>query len=980
MRRLCRVYALSGLLSLGYQVAWFRIFVDAFGSTNLTFALVLCNFIGGLGAGALASGWITRRIETRLRLGSPLRVYGLVELLIAATVLLTPLVTAVPAGVGGTFPYVLEDGVHHLTLACRLVTVGLGIACIFVPCFLMGVTFPLLCHAFGRDARFPSLLYAWNTLGAATGVLACEFVLLPTLGHEWTLIAFAVVNAALGALFLVGSPVPVPSASLPTPPPAPPAPSEAATAAAADTLVAPIDAVMRPGPLVTPGVLLVCAIISGLVTGCLEADVYRRLLFLGGSADIAMSFISFWAILGIFTGSTLVRARPRLRFGVVRLGVLAGVALYGLAWWQGFWLRDAVAYPLAGRGVTGLLVLSGLFVFPAFALVSLLLPYVCNGIQAGRRHLGRAYGLNTVAFCAGITGFTWGAPYVNAFYALRLALVVCAVLAVSLLLLRAGRALPRWHPYALGATLAVAALLTPREFAPGCFPPATTPAVHPVRAMMSNGAQTTFIVEEPAGDVLYFTHHPMSGTSPGSIRYMRLMAHVPLMAHPAPRTALLICFGVGNTASAIACHETIERIDVVDLNPNVFRTAPEFADTNHDVIDDPRVRLIHDDGRHFLDRTDGRYDLVTSEPPPPRHAGVARLYSRECYDAVRDHLTPLGMMTQWLPVYQMSPKSVDLAVGTFLDVFPHALLFTGNQDEFVLVGSGRPIDLANIEHSFAARTGVRRDLLDVRIDRPLQILARIVQGDATLRRHYAGGTIITDRRNDFSRCIVSPHAPSIAYDPRAVAAEIGLDRLVAGPGLERTLGDLRRLVGVVPDFPVASLMTVRYGDSRDVAGADVDWIRAKALVTEAAIKLVGEGSDAALPVLARALDAAPGHPTIIEYAARALHAAGNAAAALEGWERLVRMIPDAPHVHAGWAETLLALGRPDEAVAAARRAADIAPEWAPGHRIHADARLAAGDVRGAREAYEAALALDADDEAARVGLAAAAARAGAATD
>ena len=51
MTRVFLVYCLSGFVSLGYQVAWFRIYVDRFGSTNLTFALVLCNFIAGLGLG-----------------------------------------------------------------------------------------------------------------------------------------------------------------------------------------------------------------------------------------------------------------------------------------------------------------------------------------------------------------------------------------------------------------------------------------------------------------------------------------------------------------------------------------------------------------------------------------------------------------------------------------------------------------------------------------------------------------------------------------------------------------------------------------------------------------------------------------------------------------------------------------------------------------------------------------------------------------
>ena len=100
-----------------------------------------------------------------------------------------------------------------------------------------------------------------------------------------------------------------------------------------------------------------------------------------------------------------------------------------------------------------------------------------------------------------------------------------------------------------------------------------------------------------------------------------------------------------------------------------------------------------------------------------------------------------------------------------------------------------------------------------------------MQDDAALRHHYAGGPIISDRRNDFSRCVVSPHAPIVAYDPQEVARAIDLGRLRSGDQLARALGDLNVLVGVVPDFPVASLMAVRHGDDPDVPGADVDWVR-----------------------------------------------------------------------------------------------------------------------------------------------------------
>ncbi len=51
-RAVLALYALSGLLSLGYQVVWFRLFADRYGATTFTFGMVVLCFIGGLGLGA----------------------------------------------------------------------------------------------------------------------------------------------------------------------------------------------------------------------------------------------------------------------------------------------------------------------------------------------------------------------------------------------------------------------------------------------------------------------------------------------------------------------------------------------------------------------------------------------------------------------------------------------------------------------------------------------------------------------------------------------------------------------------------------------------------------------------------------------------------------------------------------------------------------------------------------------------------------
>src|SRR2546422_835633 len=83
-------------------------------------------------------------------------------------------------------------------------------------------------------------------------------------------------------------------------------------------------------------------------------------------------------------------------------------------------------------------------------------------------------------------------------------------------------------------------------------------------------------------------------------RYMRAFAHIPLLSMEAPERALVIAFGVGNTAHAASLHPTIQRIDVVDTSREVLDHADYFAEANRGVLKDPRVSVYVNDGRHHL--------------------------------------------------------------------------------------------------------------------------------------------------------------------------------------------------------------------------------------------------------------------------------------------------------------------------------------------------------------------------------------------
>ena len=717
----------------------------------------------------------------------------------------------------------------------QMTQIGTAVACVLIPCFFMGVTFPLLCNTFldvrGSD-RFPSVLYAWNTLGACTGVLACQFILLPLVGHGSLYWLMALVNILLGSYFLIVGGDPVKASAGSAPDEAPPDSADKGT---------------------SQSMLLACATLSGLLAGALEGDTFKRVEFvIQVTPGAAMTFISFWAILGIILASITVHRCRWLGLYDIKLAFVGSLVYYGStarprtmdaiqAWVQANVLPVPAPDPLpflysAGvtfpSNLTQLLIFIGIVVFPTFYLISLLLPYVCNRTQGNRRHIGMTYGLNTVAFCAGLIGFTLIAPRVNIFYSVKLFLVLFVVCVVQLCFISETRRFHRWKPVLLAVAFMIACFVVPTRFDRSVFHPLSPSVKYPVTSVKSDGNFTTHVVSEIDENekTIYFGRLSMSATRFEAQVYMRLLAHFPLLAQDNPRHALLICFGVGNTASAIAVHDTIDHIDIVDLNDKVFESASEFDKWNRQVYKDERVRLIHDDGRHFLDITDGKYDIVTSEPPPPMAAGVYRLYSQEYYESVLDHLTPTGMMSQWLPIYQMPRESIELAIRTFINVFPNALLISGWGNDFILVGSPSEINLATIEARFYQSDQVLLDLEQAETQNVIALLGRIVDSDRGLRIKYAEGRIISDQHNDLEQLLMTPEPmDGLAFDPVSVLEDLQLDDLAIGPKLRETMLHFGRLRHRVPGFPFESMANQQRRESDNISLSDADWITIRRL-------------------------------------------------------------------------------------------------------------------------------------------------------
>lgn len=238
---------------------------------------------------------------------------------------------------------------------------------------------------------------------------------------------------------------------------------------------------------------------------------------------------------------------------------------------------------------------------------------------------------------------------------------------------------------------------------------------------------------------------PEVPTDPGSLMAFRLLGHLPCLFHPQPRRGLVLCFGAGITASAMALHP-LKRIDAVEVCPEVIEAARCFSKENRNILEDPRLRLLRDESRHYLERSRTRYDVVACDSTHPRSADSFMLYTREFYGAVRTSLRPEGILAQWLPLHGLRPTEFRRIVRTFLDAFPHASLWFA--DRFtILLGPLSP--LAVDRRLFAERISagpVRQDLAAVDLDDPCALLSCCLAGPRALARYTARARALTDRQ------------------------------------------------------------------------------------------------------------------------------------------------------------------------------------------------------------------------------------------
>ncbi len=625
-------------------------------------AITLACTMLGLAVGASVGG----RLLARRPPDRPIRVYGLLEAVIGVSGLLLP--------VGFDLLARADGWAWRVSPVLAPVVQALGIIVLLgIPTVAMGATVPLFAVIARRRDTSIGRLYGLNTAGAAVGVLASAFILLPEFGVALTGAFMASVDLAVaaGAWLIGGEPASANVASANVT-------SDADAAAAAPDA---IDGSAGPTPVFALKAALAAAAVTGGATFVLEVAWFRALRAAFQSTTDSFALMLF-AVLGPLALGARIAVRLPARRAVV--GTAAGVAgvLVLIAtpiieradllapnyadWWMSLAIRLGVALALMG---------------PAVVAIGVVFPWLMER-RPNPGDAGRLYAANTLSAVAGSLVAGWILLPILGFAATAwLAGVALAALGVALS--GPGRA------RTLTVAVAVAALLGAVAFETGLgrirvLAPHVGQAYTVVSSREGPDASVV-VIELHSGDRELLIDGFQASGEARTGHYMAWMGRLPMLLRGPAERAMVICFGTGQTANALR-REVPDNLDIVELSGAVIASAGEFA-SNEGVLDDERVRTVVMDGRAWLRRTTDRYDVVTLEPMAPYFAGTNSLYSREFYALVAGRLAPGGVVAQWLPLHLVSPRDAASIAATFVDALPDSHLWLDPVDGTgILVG------------------------------------------------------------------------------------------------------------------------------------------------------------------------------------------------------------------------------------------------------------------------------------------------------
>jgi len=158
--------------------------------------------------------------------------------------------------------------------------------------------------------------------------------------------------------------------------------------------------------------------------------------------------------------------------------------------------------------------------------------------------------------------------------------------------------------------------------------------------------------------------------------YHEMITHVPMAVNPNIRDVLVVGAGDGGVVRELTRYDSIERIDMVEIDKLVVDVCKEFLPQTSCKLDDPRVHIFYEDGVKFVERKVDEYDLIIVDSTDPFGPGE-ELFTKEFYGNCFKALKSSGIMVNQheSPYYPNDALAVQNTHKNIKSVFPIALVY-----------------------------------------------------------------------------------------------------------------------------------------------------------------------------------------------------------------------------------------------------------------------------------------------------------------
>ncbi|MFH1699574.1 MAG: polyamine aminopropyltransferase [Candidatus Zixiibacteriota bacterium] len=157
--------------------------------------------------------------------------------------------------------------------------------------------------------------------------------------------------------------------------------------------------------------------------------------------------------------------------------------------------------------------------------------------------------------------------------------------------------------------------------------------------------------------------------------YNEMIAHVPLFVHPSPEEVLIIGGGDGGSTSNVLMHDGVKRSTICEIDEKVIEISKKHFPKLTRGFSDPRCRVLIEDGKNFIEKTDEKFDVIIldlSDPIGP----AADLFQKEFHSTVYEKLNDDGIMVAQSESPLFNPGTVSAMYANLKEIFPIVMMYT----------------------------------------------------------------------------------------------------------------------------------------------------------------------------------------------------------------------------------------------------------------------------------------------------------------